>query len=235
MRENRVFLPSAVLATLAIPAQATVASDFAGTARSIDGDSLYVGAKEVRLFGIDAPEFTQTCTRDGRAWSCGAVAASQLSKLVTGKQVRCEAVDVDEHGRAVARCSVGNLDVNRTMVATGYAIAYRHYSTDYVSAEQSAKVNKRGLWVGTFEMPSQYRHDEQTGVAEPRRERPVRTYNSRSPATSSGGCNIKGNRGAHGWIYHVPGMPYYNQTHAEQMFCTEREAQAAGYRRAKVR
>ena len=46
---------------------------------------------------------------------------------------------------------------------------------------------------------------------------------------------IKGNPGSHGWIYHVPGMPYYVQTNAEEMFCTEAEAQAAGYRRAKAR
>jgi hypothetical protein len=47
---------------------------------------------------------------------------------------------------------------------------------------------------------------------------------------------IKGNRNRKGqWIYHVPGMPYYEQTRAEEMFCTEAEARAAGYRRAKVR
>lgn len=37
------------------------------------------------------------------------------------------------------------------------------------------------------------------------------------------------------WIYHLPGMPYYNATRAEAYFCTEAEAQAAGYRRAIVR
>ncbi len=38
-----------------------------------------------------------------------------------------------------------------------------------------------------------------------------------------------------GWIYHVPGMPYYAKTRAEQLFCSEADAGAAGYRRAKVR
>jgi hypothetical protein len=46
---------------------------------------------------------------------------------------------------------------------------------------------------------------------------------------------IKGNRGSNGWIYHLPGMPYYGRTRAEEMFCSEAAAQAAGYRRAKVR
>lgn len=47
---------------------------------------------------------------------------------------------------------------------------------------------------------------------------------------------IKGNRNRRGeWIYHVPGMPYYDQTQPEEIFCSERQAQAAGYRRAIVR
>ena len=51
-----------------------------------------------------------------------------------------------------------------------------------------------------------------------------------------GSCSIKGNRNRKGqWIYHVPGMPYYDRTRPEEVFCTEAEARAAGYRRAIVR
>lgn len=198
-----------------------------------------VGNTEVRLFGIDAPEYHQSCTRNGQPWSCGAAAADQLSRLVTGKQVRCVAVDTDQHGRTVARCSVGNIDVNREMVSSGYAVAYRHYSFAYVSAEQTAKANKRGLWAGTFEMPSEYRHEEEAAVEKPARkraiEKPVVMRGVSSKPQPYGNCRIKGNRGSHGWIYHVPGMPYYERTVAEQIFCTEAEARAAGYRRARAR
>jgi endonuclease YncB( thermonuclease family) len=213
---------------------AKAADTFTGYARSIDGDSLYVNETEVRLFGIDAPEWSQECMRGGQPWQCGQEAAEQLSKLVTGKKVDCIKVDVDDHGRTVAQCEVGSIDVNRTMVALGYAIAYRRYSTAYVSAEASARVASRGLWSGKFEMPSDYRH-EQPYVRKPKRERAARIASSSPSPQPSGNCNIKGNRGSHGWIYHLPGMPYYNQTNAEEMFCTEAEAQAAGYRRAKVR
>lgn len=53
------------------------------------------------------------------------------------------------------------------------------------------------------------------------------------------GCEIKGNvsynSGAR--IYHVPGQYYYDETiinplKGERWFCTEAEAQAAGWRRA---
>jgi hypothetical protein len=160
-----------------------------------------------------------------------------LEKLVSGKDVSCIAVDTDAHGRTVAQCTANGVDVNRAMVASGYAVAYRHYSTAYVSAEETAKAYRRGIWAGTFEMPSEYRHEEvvRPVQSKPRRERPVRMTSSRRSEQPSGSCLIKGNRGSLGWIYHVPGMPYYSQTQAEEMFCTEAEAQAAGYRRAKAR
>jgi hypothetical protein len=69
--------------------------------RAKDGDSLMVGNTDVRLFGIDAPEFDQSCSIDGRNWSSGAAAADQLSKLVTGKHVVCASVGTDEHKREI--------------------------------------------------------------------------------------------------------------------------------------
>jgi endonuclease YncB( thermonuclease family) len=216
------------------------AEPFSGLAQAKDGDSLMVGQREVRLFGIDAPEWSQNCTRAGKPWACGQAAAGQLSKLVTGKQVRCVAVDTDVHGRTVARCTVGTVDVNRQMVSNGYAIAYRHYSLEYVSAENSAKAAKRGMWSGTFELPSDVRHAAEERAAMPAQSGALRSglpavSSLRSSPQPSGNCVIKGNRGSNGWIYHVPGMPFYERTKAEEIFCSEREAVAAGYRRAKVR
>ena len=53
-------------------------------------------------------------------------------------------------------------------------------------------------------------------------------------------CNIKGNVSTQGErIYHVPGDKYYDETrisasHGERWFCSEEEARAAGWRRARV-
>ena len=229
------------LALIPLAGASAAAASLSGIGRSIDGDSLKVGQQEVRLFGIDAPELTQTCTRGGKPWACGSASADQLSKLVTGKQVKCEPVGTDKYGRILARCSAGNTDINRIMVATGYALAYRRYSMDFNSAEESARLAKRGIWSSTFDLPSEVRHpgddykiegpvDEQQS----RRERPVAT-NLGSKPQPSGNCRIKGNRSRNGeGIYHLPGMPYYSQTVAEQIFCTEAEARAAGYRRSRA-
>jgi endonuclease YncB( thermonuclease family) len=217
------------------------AASLSGVGRSIDGDSLMVGQQEVRLFGIDAPELSQTCTRDAKAWACGSAAADQLSKLVAGKQVSCVSTGTDRYGRNLARCSAGGIDLNRAMVATGYALAFRRYSMDYVSAEDTAKAYKRGIWSGTFELPSDVRHgvddhviDQPTGDQQSRIERPV-VASVRSKPQPTGSCNIKGNHSRRGEkIYHLPGRPYYAETVAEQIFCSEAEARAAGYRRSRA-
>jgi len=223
---------------VALPAVLTAQQAFSGVGRAKDGDSLTVGGREVRLYGIDAPEWAQTCKEDCREWACGKVAAEELSTLVTGKDVSCVAVDTDQYHRTVAQCTVDGTDVNRAMVARGFAVAYRRYSSAYVSAEESARVNRRGLWAGAFELPSLYRVDERGSARTehvPRRARVHVSSPREAFVARSSGCLIKGNRGSHGWIYHLPGMPYYDRTNPEEWFCTEAQARAAGYRRARAR
>ena len=184
-----------------------------GTARAIDGDSLMVSDQEVRLFGIDAPELMQTCTRNGEPWNCGQVAKDQLAKLIAGKQVVCVPVTVDRYRRTVARCTAGAVELNRVMVAVGYAVAFRRYSLDYGSAEDSARASKRGLWSGTFELPAEVRqaeagHRPESGAerTRARHERPVARGRRLEPQPT-GGCRIKGNHSRRGeLIYHLPGL-----------------------------
>jgi endonuclease YncB( thermonuclease family) len=61
--------------------------------------------------------------------------------------------------------------------------------------------------------------------------------NSKSAAAAAD-CRIKGNISSRGKIYHVPGSANYDRTvidpsKGERMFCTEAEAQAAGWRAPK--
>jgi endonuclease YncB( thermonuclease family) len=222
---------SLLLAALPLPAQAQQVS---GPAEVIDGDSLTVGGRAVRLFGIDAPEGRQTCERGGAAWACGEESASQLRSLIEVHDVNCQGQGVDQYGRLIAVCSSNGFDLNRTMVEAGWATAFRRYSEDYVAAETRAKSAKLGIWSSTFDLPEAWRRLQEPA---PRAEAPVRSARPRAqPPAQFQGCVVKGNRNRRGqWIYHLPGMPYYNVTRAEEMFCTEADAQAAGYRRAIVR
>ena len=205
-----------------------------GPARALDGDSLVVGVQEVRLFGIDAPELNQTCQQDGASWPCGQIAKEQLAQLVAGQTVECRGQGKDPYGRVVAVCAIGYDELNRIMAEQGWALAYRQFSDNYVAAEMQAKAQRLGIWGSEFVMPEEFR------MAQSMRDLPSspqpRAQPTRQSTRSANGCLIKGNRNRRGqWIYHLPGMPYYEQTRAEEVFCSEAAAQAAGYRRAIVR
>lgn len=226
-------LATLLFAVIAISSPAD-AQMLTGTATATDGDSLVVGSQRVRLFGIDAPELDQTCATDGNAWQCGADAKQQLHELVTGQRVDCQITGTDQYGRSLGRCSTEFLQLNEAIVELGWAVAYREYSQDYVEAEERAKLRKAGIWNSTFTMPSSHRLANAPTRSEPALEAlPSRPQQSNQ---SFSGCTIKGNRNRRGqWIYHLPGMPYYEQTRAEEFFCNEAQARAAGYRRAIVR
>lgn len=224
---------SLMLFLMAISAPVSAQSSMSGTAQAKDGDGLSLSGIAIRLYGIDAPELAQTCNRRGVTWACGEEAKSQLQALVEGRTVSCRRVDTDEYGRAVAVCTAGGWELNKAMAASGWATAYRQYSDDYIADELSAKTAGVGIWSSEFEMPADYRHrTARAEVAAPRR--PVVQTQSRQIQTFSG-CSIKGNHSRKGeLIYHLPGMPYYAETRAEEMFCSEADAQAAGYRRSRA-
>ena len=91
-----------------------------GKAYIIDGDSLVVAKQELRLFGIDAPEFDHPY---------GKSAKSALMKLCNGHIVRAEIVDSDAHGRKVARCTLPDgRDLSAEMVKLGLAIDWAKFS-----------------------------------------------------------------------------------------------------------
>lgn len=125
----------------------------AGAARIVDGDSLFVEGREVRLAGIDAPELAQECRRDGREWPCGRVARQELAMSIRGNPLVCRVRELDRYGRALARCEAGGEDIGRAMVRSGFALAYGAYDAE----EADARAAGRGIWAGSFERPAAWR------------------------------------------------------------------------------
>lgn len=134
-------------------------TDVAGNATAVDGDSLFVAGREVRLTGIDAPEGQQVCRRGGAKWECGEAATRELSDLISDRTVRCQGLDLDQHGRLLALCFVNGLDINKEMVRRGLAVSYGRYSEE----ERKAANTNTGLWAGEFERPRVWRRERGMG------------------------------------------------------------------------
>ena len=124
----------------------------------IDGDTIRMSGARIRLDGIDAPETDQMCRdRAGDNYHCGRTATAALENKTAGQSVRCELHGHDRHGRKLARCFIGDIDLGEWMVREGHAVAYWRYSWRYIPAEIITRLNGAGIWQGDFMRPSDWR------------------------------------------------------------------------------
>ena len=127
----------------------------------IDGDSLNVNNKEVRLIGIDAPEYNQTCFDENNTeYDCGKEAFIFLKILVENglkqdKKLKCKKKGTDIYKRDLSVCYIGKTNINKAIIKAGYAVAY--IDNRYKKFEEQAKKRKTGIWQGKFMRPELYR------------------------------------------------------------------------------
>ena len=198
--------------------------------RVIDGDTIELSnGKRVRYIGIDTPE-----TVDPRkSVQCfGREAAEENKRLVDGKTVRLEKdiSETDKYGRLLRYVYVDDVMVNEELVKNGFAHVSSFppdikYQDRFLLMEKEARENNRGLWGGCTE------------------NNPTNTTNTTNGNTGAGQsastCVIKGNISTKGEkIYHLPGCGSYDKTAidesaGERWFCTEDDAENAGWRKAK--
>lgn len=207
-----------------LPAQGQI--EVAGIARVIDGDTVEIAGTRIRLEGIDAPEKAQTCGRGllgivARTWPCGLAAIRRLEALTEGQSVTCRGHETDKYGRLIATCLKDGVDLNAVLVREGLAWAFTKYSRTYLAIEGEARSARAGVWQGDSDPPWVYR------------EARWKAAETAAPA----GCAIKGNVSSNGRIYHMPwGSSYGRVTidarRGERWFCSESEAEAAGWRPA---
>lgn len=175
----------------------------------IDGDTLVLDGKvRLRLRHADAPELEY----------CGGEEAKELlTSLVEGKRVKVRERILDQRGRPLALIYVGDVLVNEKMLESGWA-RYHHDKSDMEELlkekGRKAKEADKGLYGKCWE----------TEVS------------SENPK-----CLIKGNIDSSNSSikrYYLPNCAHYKFTIiekdiGEQWFCTEKQAQEAGYVKAK--
>ena len=193
----------------------------------IDGDTIkimYEGKEvTVRYLLVDTPETNHP--RLGEQ-PLGKEATAANKRIINSGNVTIE-FDVgdrfDDYGRLLAYIYVDGESVQELLVESGMArVAYVYppntrYLDEFERAEQGAKDAGTGIW--QYENYSTSRGFNSDA------------YGSTAPPAATDDCRIKGNINRSGKkIYHMPGEGSYEQTNPEEWFCTEQEAQQAGFR-----
>ena len=118
-----------------------------GDTAVIDGATMRLAGQVVRLRGVDAPERGELC-RGGL--DCGGAATTALARLVRERPVACRLAGQDRQGRPFAACDAGDTNLNRAIVASGWARAGTEVP-ELAGLELRARQQGIGLWAGGAE------------------------------------------------------------------------------------
>jgi endonuclease YncB( thermonuclease family) len=248
MRLPQPYFPIWCFFVLAVIVSA--APGYAAGAIVRDGDTLQLGSVTYRLDGIDAPELDQTCVDDhADPWTCGVDARQQLIKLIGASEVHCIDLGVDKSrkNRRIGICSAdgATASLNQQMIRLGFAVSFEpasklHFQEDAAGAKDA----RAGLWKGCFVAPQEFRIGKKDGAllgasCRADRDQEIRAALFPDDLAMPPNCGIKGKYAVRAritgniGIYHLQGCPSYPaMTKPDRWFCTEDDAQAAGFRRA---
>jgi len=220
-------------------------ADITGAAKVREGDQIVIGNTRIRLSGIDAPSVDQLCLNTtGERWTCGVAARDELIKHADNRTWTCHVRNTDRRGRSVARCEIDGEDIQKWLVRSGWALAYKRVSHDYDADEAAARDMKAGMWQGAFIAPWDWRvRNKKTAilgaVKPPESAHAILLASASGPVAPSPDCTIKGNvNGAGECIYHKPTSRWYTQikmkiSKGTRWFCSVEEAEAAGCRETR--
>lgn len=201
--------------------------------RVIDGDTFVIEDENgddirVRMIGINAPELSD----------CGGETAKQaLEQKIGNRQIklRKNIEGIDDNGRLLRYVLIpadnpklDDILVSQWLLSHGFAYLQNESYSDmyrdlHRNAENRAESQNLGIWKSC-----------------PRPILPQSQLREQDNAPRKKGCNIKGNisEKSYGKIYFTPGCPNYDRIKVdsrkgEQYFCTETEAQSAGFTRSE--
>lgn len=242
---SRFFL-FAVLLSIVVP----VSQSMAATAIVRDGSTLQLGNVTYRLDGIDVPTIDQLCIDEhADVWTCGIEARDQLAKLTGGKQVRCDDLGPDlvykKWRLGVCKIEGETTSLNQSLVRSGFALNFEVSATGRFQADEArAKEDRQGLWKGCFAAPREFRIAKKDGAllgaaCRTDRDRQIREALFPEDLVMPASCNIKGKYAVRArvtgnlGIYHLQACRSYpGLGNPDRWFCSEDDAQAAGFRRA---
>jgi endonuclease YncB( thermonuclease family) len=214
-----------------------------------DGDTIQLGDITFKLDGIEAPELDQICIDDhADPWSCGVDARDQLTKLIDGRSLHCDDLGVDRtKKRHIGVCTIEgeSASLNQQLVRQGLAISAEPSLKVHLKDDAaSASADNRGLWKGCFVAPQEFRLGKKDGAliggaCRADRDKEIRNVLFPDDLAMPPACSIKGKFAVRArvtgnvGVYQLQGCRNYaGLTRPDRWFCSEDDAQAAGFRRA---
>lgn len=224
--------------------------------KNIDGDTVKIhvnGHEEtVRMLCIDTPETHHP--RLGVQPFGPEAAEFTKETLFPGREIQIETGiggGRDKYGRLLAYIYIDGKMFNEMLLQKGLArVAYVYapntkYVDEFYNIQKKAQAAGTGIWsIENYAREDGFHNDFAQGKhidATPNMNAPSQHLtkenlqnNSSDDIESTSQCrgNIKGN--ANSLVYHVPGGAYYDSVQAHIVwFCSEQEAQNAGYRKSK--
>jgi endonuclease YncB( thermonuclease family) len=236
----------ATLVLIALPARESLA----GNATVKDGSTVQLGNVTYRLDGIDVPPLDQLCIDEhAESWTCGIAARDQLAKLIGDRQIRCDDLGADPtfKKRHLGVCKIEGdpTSLSQLLVRDGFAMNVEASATGrFKQDEARAREDRLGLWKGCFVAPEEFRRGKKDGAllggsCPADRYQAIRDALFPDDLAMPAGCNIKGKLAVRArvtgniGIYHLQACRSYpGLTNPDRWFCSEDDAQAAGFRRA---
>ena len=213
-----------------------------------DADTLQLKGAFYRLDGIDAPETDQVCLNEkGVEWACGLAARDQLKALISKRDIQCDSKRSDPvyRNRRLGVCTIEGepISLNQWLVREGWALNLEPYARNRFKADQEmARDHRKGLWKGCFAAPRAMRNRDKSGAvllgsACTQDNQALRDLLIPLHPAMPEGCSIKGKSvtrahlTGHRGIYHMESCKSYQRLKTpDRWFCSELEAQAAGFR-----
>ncbi|CAN7197846.1 excalibur calcium-binding domain-containing protein [Ensifer adhaerens] len=104
-------------------AAATVTPVFAAKVNLVDGDTIKIGRKTIRIVEIDAPEtYKPRCEQE---LIKGFAAKQRLRELLDAGNITYEPTGTDRYNRTLAHVFAGGINVGTMLIAEGHALSYR--------------------------------------------------------------------------------------------------------------
>lgn len=114
----------------------------AAEVRVVDGATLRLGDRVLRLADVAAPGRGQRC--DGT--DCTTAATTTLAAMVAGRPVDCVIAGEDAHGRAFGQCRAGGIALDVALVGAGLAVTTASAGAELAAVEAGARQARRGVW-----------------------------------------------------------------------------------------